>query len=367
MGLTKIVYTDNVTVIHADNLNDIQDAIIALEGKTIPDLSSLTPENLGIPSAGTSADAARADHKHDYNSDFKTALLQLAAKVAYIDGNGQQYYDDLETALTHKTLSSISAVYTQSKTVYPDASLDSLKDDLVVTATYSDSSTATIAAANYTLSGTLAAGTSTITVTYRDKTTTFNVTVTNFLYAWDFKTSLVDTVGGTETLVNSATVSGGTIARDSSGLKFTTNNSGGFQGNCASQNAIIPTGAERIITIKFGAMDGKLSTNSNQNGHIVAVPMGIYWSGGNGSLCANKTNGALAVNFGITDKNYFANKTVVEHIHTDGSVDYYADGTLIGQAEAGSFAVSKKVGFGTGGAKESFGDMVIESVTVKAG
>ena len=55
-------------------------------------------------------------------------------------------------------------------------SLDSLKTDLVVTATYSDSTTATVTA--YTLSGTLTAGTSTITVSYSGKTTTFNVTVT---------------------------------------------------------------------------------------------------------------------------------------------------------------------------------------------
>ena len=72
-------------------------------------------------------------------------------------------------------LVSISAVYTQSGTVYDTDSLNSLKSDLVVTALYSDASTATISA--YTLSGTLTAGTSTITVAYSGKTTTFNVTV----------------------------------------------------------------------------------------------------------------------------------------------------------------------------------------------
>lgn len=76
------------------------------------------------------------------------------------------------------TLVSISAVYTQSGTVYPSTSLDSLKTDLVVTATYSDSSTATVPSADYTLSGTLAVGTSTVTVSYGGKTTTFSVTVT---------------------------------------------------------------------------------------------------------------------------------------------------------------------------------------------
>lgn len=73
-------------------------------------------------------------------------------------------------------LSSITAVYTQSGTVYTSDTLDSLKSDLVVIANYSDSSTRTVT--DYTLSGTLAAGTSTITVTYGGKTTTFSVTVT---------------------------------------------------------------------------------------------------------------------------------------------------------------------------------------------
>ena len=88
----------------------------------------------------------------------------------------------ISVAAVAVTLSSISAVYTQSGTVYDTDSLDSLKSDLVVTATYSDSSTATVAAANYTLSGTLTAGTSTITVSYSGKTTTFTVTVTESPY-----------------------------------------------------------------------------------------------------------------------------------------------------------------------------------------
>ena len=76
-------------------------------------------------------------------------------------------------------LSYISAVYTQSVTVYDTDTLDSLKSDLVVTAHYSDSTTSTVASADYTLSGTLTVGTSTITVTYLEKTTTFSVTVTD--------------------------------------------------------------------------------------------------------------------------------------------------------------------------------------------
>ena len=76
-------------------------------------------------------------------------------------------------------LVSISAVYTQSGTVYTTDTLDSLKSDLVVTAHYSDTTTSTVASADYTLSGTLTVGTSTITVTYEGKTDTFSVTVSD--------------------------------------------------------------------------------------------------------------------------------------------------------------------------------------------
>jgi len=109
-------------------------------------------------------------------NDIKSALLQIAQKVAYIDDDGQTYYNDLYNALyPPATLISISAVYTQSGEVYDTDTLDSLKTNLVVTGRYSDSSTSTIT--DYVLSGTLVAGTSTITVSYSGKTTTFNVTV----------------------------------------------------------------------------------------------------------------------------------------------------------------------------------------------
>ena len=192
---------------------------------------------------------------------LKTALLQLASKVAYIDANGADYYQDLydalyEVATTYTvtnnltavvnsnsasvvtegnaysarlscasdyqittvaitmggtdvtntvyssgtinianvtgnivitavatqrvaTLSSINAVFVQgSAVIYSDYSLDSLKQYLTVTATWSDSSTSVLADNEYTLSGTLTTGTSTITVSYDGKTDTFTVIVT---------------------------------------------------------------------------------------------------------------------------------------------------------------------------------------------
>ena len=76
-----------------------------------------------------------------------------------------------------KTVNSISAVYTQTGTVYDTDSLDSLKADLVVTATYTDTSTETVPASSYTLSGSMTHGTQTITVSFSGKTTTFTVVV----------------------------------------------------------------------------------------------------------------------------------------------------------------------------------------------
>ena len=153
MALNKVTYVDGETVITAENLNDIQDAIIALEN---------------APTGGTVSD------------DLKQALLQLAQKVAYIDDQGQSYYDDLYDALyPPRSLNSIDAVFNQgSAVIYDTASLNSLKQYLTVTANYSDGTREMLSDSAYTLSGTLTVGTSTVTASYQGKTDTFAVTVT---------------------------------------------------------------------------------------------------------------------------------------------------------------------------------------------
>lgn len=81
----------------------------------------------------------------------------------------------------------ISASYVQSGSVYINTSLDDLKADLTVTATYDNGQTLTVT--SYTLSGLLEIGTSTITVTYNGKTDTFDVTVSDngvYIANWDF-------------------------------------------------------------------------------------------------------------------------------------------------------------------------------------
>lgn len=139
---------------------------------------------IAAPSSPTSGDVLAYDGtawvaqapSGGLSDDVKTAMLNCFEHVAWVDKHGQTYYDALYSSL-HGELTSISVVYTQSGTVYNTDSLDSLRDDIVITATYGDSTTRTVT--GYTLSGTLTAGTSTITATYQDETDTFSVTVTH--------------------------------------------------------------------------------------------------------------------------------------------------------------------------------------------
>ena len=89
-------------------------------------------------------------------------------EIAYdIDGN---------LIYSKRKLTGITAAYSGG-TVVAGTTLDQLTG-IRVTATYSDGSTATVAAGEYMLSGTLTAGQdNTVTVTYQGKTATFVVTV----------------------------------------------------------------------------------------------------------------------------------------------------------------------------------------------
>lgn len=88
----------------------------------------------------------------------------------------EHYIPDNANVTEVVTLSSISAEFTQGDSLYyPSSSLSDLKENLAVSATYSDGTSNVIT--DYSLSGTLTEGISTITVNYLGKTATFEVAV----------------------------------------------------------------------------------------------------------------------------------------------------------------------------------------------
>lgn len=107
--------------------------------------------------------------------EVKSALLDCFRNVAWKDVSGPDCYARLEAVLNAVKITSISAIYTQTGTVYDTDSLDSLKSDLVVTAYYEDNTTSNVTNST-TLSGELTVGTNTITATYEGMTATFTVT-----------------------------------------------------------------------------------------------------------------------------------------------------------------------------------------------
>ena len=93
-----------------------------------------------------------------------------------------------------KTLTSITAVYTPTTEIFPDTTLDTLKEGLTVTAHYSDNTTASVTAYNLSIEGEeFTVGENTVTVTYTEggvtKTTTFKVTVDvlDHVHDWQLK------------------------------------------------------------------------------------------------------------------------------------------------------------------------------------
>ena len=82
----------------------------------------------------------------DISEDVKSALLACFENVAWINADGQTYYNALYAALyPPKTLVSISAAFHQGSAVICSTdSLDALKPYLTVTAYYDDSSTGAV-------------------------------------------------------------------------------------------------------------------------------------------------------------------------------------------------------------------------------
>ena len=277
----------------------------------------------------------------------KVALLNCFSHVAWIDENGQTYYDALEDALYDvpaPTLTSISAVYTQSGTVYDTDTLDSLKSDLVVTAHYSDSSTSTVASTDYTLSGTLTQGTSTIIVTYQGQTDTFNVTVTHAdssLYNWDFTQSLTDSKQGV-----TITLPASGATQSSSGLAITGSLSSPIQ--CAT----IDVRTTPQLTIEWDVTNFAWSGGSGNKclGYVaraVSQLQGVLYNGSVPIWTLRYTGGTYHDFSAFSDTTMFNGKTCKLQIDYSISNTWklYCDDTLMASQTVATYNSTLIIGF----------------------
>lgn len=214
--VNNVNYDLGVDYSNVDNKPDLslkQDTLVSGTNiKTINNQSILGSGNITVE-GGSGSTSGLSD-------DIKAAILNCFENVAWINDDGQDYYDALEFALyPPNNITSISALFNQGQTVvYDTDSLDVLRPMLTVTAHYADETSETVT--GYTLSGVLTVGTSTITVSYGGKSTTISVTVTayasNIIHSYDFTQSLEDTVGG---LTAELSATGAT--RDENGLHIT--------------------------------------------------------------------------------------------------------------------------------------------------
>lgn len=142
----------------------------------VDDTIQLTPSI--IPSNATNKQVTWSSNNGNctVSNGLVTAVSEGTSIITVTTVDGNKTANCNITVNAKAELTSISAVYTQDDTaIYPNTQLNNLKNNLVVTANYSDGSTATVT--DYILSGSLTEGTSAIVVTYQGKTTTFNVVV----------------------------------------------------------------------------------------------------------------------------------------------------------------------------------------------
>lgn len=257
----------------------------------------------------------------------KEALLACFRNVAWTTEEGQQLYNTLYNAFyPDARIASLSAVFTQgSRVITPTDSLDSLKQNLVVTATYYNGTTATIT--NYVLSGELTAGTSIITAIYGGKTATFEVTVTGadtMLYNWDFKNSLVDSVSGA--------TADTTATRDSNGLTFSSANKYLDLGTVYSRDRTYEIDISYIGTPDSASAAyrrifafGENGTNTSSNTTALVVAMSDYRPGWYWYLGTSWDSAAIGNAVSTVDTyNYFDGKTMKIYIDSSGYGHVYA-------------------------------------------
>ena len=211
----------------------------------------------------------RTQHRQDMPGDaltyrIKQAMLYVMSKVAFIDDDGQKYYDLLRDAMYQDAeLESISASFTPTRSIYDDWQLNDLRPYLVVTATYDNGAQETVDL--YEMSGSIAVGTSTITVSYGGKTTTFDVTVSAPLYPFTTGTHTFTSPAGTIQVTNGNT---GVITASTANSNDTHANFSKLSSNttaCNSTNNYAKDGSTCFSVSSGSVVRAKVIINSYEN------------------------------------------------------------------------------------------------------
>lgn len=352
-GLTDemAVITSWASAVTAITLNQ---SSISISGATTSQLTATT-----TPSGGTvtwsSSDTSVATVS---SSGLVTGVSNGTATITATSGDVSATCSVTVSGIA--TLSSISASYTQTGTIYDTDDLDDIltAGSLVVTATYSDSSTATVVSTDYTLSGTLTVGTSTITVSYGGKTTTFTVTVTHndsTIYNWDFTESLIDSKQSA-----TAILSGSNVTQSSTGVVFT--------GASSAINLGAILGLNRTYEIDINNTDLKVS-----NQHTRFIMYGTAADTSTGMLIWQKTGAWRAYSSGswssgsysLTGIGAFSEvNTIKMQIDSTGKVTLFVDDVSVGtDSHTFSFSASDNLYIGNTGNVTAGGNLYNITVT----
>ncbi len=188
--LTGDVSLEDIGAADAEDVQAAQetaDAALTASGKAVRFDAAQTLTDAQKAQARGNVGAADAAEVGELKSALTGPLLNLLRNVAYINDQGQSYYDALYAALHAGEYPRIAAVYTPgSHVVYTDDSLDTLKTYMTVIYYETVQSAGTTVAANdYTLTGTLVDGENAIIVGYDGMVTSIQVEAVDYYNQWN--------------------------------------------------------------------------------------------------------------------------------------------------------------------------------------
>lgn len=328
-SVSEMTDTEQIYVLTTDGKWYYYDGSVWTAGGTYGAIvTDTTLTQSGVPADAKAVGDALAAGGGGLTDEIAVALLNCFAKVAWSNPDGQEYYDDLLSALVgdasyFKVTSDLVHVKISNKAPYVIAG-ESYTATLTAEAGY------TIGSVSVTHGGaavTVTNNTFTIPSVSGDIVITASATQTvdlPMLHYWDLTRNLNDTVGK-----KTATLGG--ASRNTAGLTIAS----------ASQYADFPDvwGANRTIEVdvssyvRGGTGNGRLFTYRSFSGSNLYRSLGfIFHNAGKWSFYKGSW-----IDFDNSDSTYISGKTVKFEIDSNYNVSVYVDNVLLGTVESISF------------------------------